>query len=87
VLPRNEPWLYRSLCHEFTLLPPTLQGLLALVGATATVVFSYLFPSLLVLRGRGAASWQRVGAAALLALGGAMSLTAVYDHLAGRGLE
>lgn len=56
------------------------------MGATATVVFSYLFPSLLVLKG-GSTGAQRAGAGALLALGAAMSLTAVYDHLTGQGLE
>jgi hypothetical protein len=56
------------------------------VGATATVVFSYLFPSLVVMASSPTRS-QRLGAAALLALGAAMTCTAVYDHLTGRGLE
>lgn len=38
----------------------TLQGLLALVGATATVVFSYVFPSLVVLKCKPS-SLQRAG--------------------------
>ena len=63
-----------------------LQGLLALVGATATVVFSYLFPGLLVLK--CSPCWrQRTGARLLLALGATMSATAIYNHLVGKGLE
>lgn len=64
--------------------PP--QGLLALVGATATVVFSYLFPGLIVLWSKPTAP-QRAGASALLALGACMTATAIYDHLTGRSLE
>ncbi len=56
------------------------------MGATATVVFSYLFPSLLVLK-EGSSRAQKAGAGALLALGAAMSATAIYDHLTGQGLE
>ncbi|EFN57306.1 hypothetical protein CHLNCDRAFT_51413 [Chlorella variabilis] len=75
-----------ALAYFISVLVPSIYGLLALVGATATVVFSYLFPSLLVLKG-GSTGAQRAGAGALLALGAAMSLTAVYDHLTGQGLE
>ena len=62
------------------------QGLLALVGSTATVVFSYLFPALVVLKSAPTLA-QRGGAGALIGLGGLMAATAIYNHLAGHSLE
>lgn len=62
------------------------QGLLSLVGATACVTFSYIFPGLLVLRCQRSAL-QRAGAAGLLALGAAMAGIALYNRLTGRGGE
>ncbi len=62
------------------------QGLLSLVGATACVTFSYIFPGLLVLRCQRSAL-QRGGAAGLLALGAAMAGIALYNRLTGRGGE
>ena len=63
---------------------PSIYQLLALVGSTACVTFSYVFPSLLILRcQRGVA--VRAGALALLALGAAMAGIAVYNRLAGQG--
>ncbi|KAI7839147.1 hypothetical protein COHA_007150 [Chlorella ohadii] len=72
--------------YLISVLVPSIYGLLALVGATATVVFSYFFPSLIVLKS-GPTPWQRAGAYALLSIGALMSLTAIYDHLTGQSLE
>jgi len=63
-----------------------VQGLLALVGATATVVFSYVFPSLVVLK-TGPSRARKAGACGLLALGALMSATAIVNHLTGKELE
>lgn len=70
-------------------MPPRslLQGLLALTGATATVVFSYVFPGLIVLRSGPTGGLQRAGAVALLGIAATMAGTAIYDHLTGKGLE
>ena len=62
------------------------QSVLALVGATATVVFSFLFPSGVVLKSSPTAA-QRLGACTLLLLGALMSGTAIYNHLSGQELE
>ena len=63
---------------------PSIYQLLALVGSTACVTFSYVFPSLLILRcQRGLA--VRAGALGLLTLGAAMAAIAVYNRLAGQG--
>lgn len=59
---------------------------MALTGATATVVFSYVYPSLIVLKD-APSSVQRAGAFALLFIGGTMTVTAIANHLAGRSLE
>lgn len=64
----------------------SLQSLLSLIGATACVTFSYIFPGLLVLRCQKAAL-QRSGAVCLLVLGAAMAAIALYNRLAGRGGE
>ena len=42
--------------------------------------------SLIVLKS-GPSTWQRLGAYALLSIGGLMTLTAIYDHLTGQSLE
>ena len=66
--------------------PPSLQALLSLVGATACVTFSYIFPGLLVLRCQRAAL-PRAGARGMIALGAVMAAIALYNRLAGGGGE
>ena len=67
-----------------SIMVPSIYQLLALVGSTACVTFSYVFPSLLILRcQRGLAA--RAGALGLLTLGAAMAAIAVYNRLAGQG--
>jgi hypothetical protein len=63
-----------------------LQSVLALVGATATVVFSFIFPAGVVLKS-SPSTIQLLGACTLLALGALMSGTAVYNHATGQELE
>ncbi|KAL4427706.1 hypothetical protein ABPG75_001795 [Micractinium tetrahymenae] len=75
-----------ALAYLISVLVPSIYGLLALVGATATVVFSYVFPSLVVLTCKPSAL-QRAGAYGLLFLGATMSATAIYNHIIGAELE
>ncbi|KAL4421082.1 hypothetical protein ABPG77_001377 [Micractinium sp. CCAP 211/92] len=72
--------------YGISILVPSIYGLLSLVGATACVTFSYIFPGLLVLRCQRSAL-QRGGAAGLLALGAAMAGIALHNRLTGRGGE
>lgn len=61
------------------------QALLALVGSTACVTFSFFFPAALVLEGGRGGAAARAGAVSMIALGAAMAVIAVYDQLTGRG--
>ena len=58
----------------------------SLVGSTACVTFSYVFPGLLLWR-LGETPSQRAGGGAAIALAGAMAALAVGNFVSGSGLE
>lgn len=70
--------------YGISILVPSIYALLSLIGATASVTFSYIFPALLVLRCQRAAV-PRAGAVGLLGLGAAMAGIAMYNRVTGRG--
>ena len=59
-------------------------GLLALIGGSACVTFSYIFPALLLWRCQKGVLY-RFGALGMMSLGMAMAALAVYDQLMGIG--
>lgn len=70
--------------YGISILVPSIYALLALVGSTACVTFSYFFPAALLWRLHKHPG-PRAGAASMVALGAVMAAIAVYDRLRGRG--
>lgn len=70
--------------HPPPRLPACLQALLALVGSTACVTFSYLFPAALVIKCQRHPA-VRASAGGMAALGALMAAVALWDQLQGRG--
>lgn len=63
---------------------PVPQALLALVGSTACVTFSYFFPGALVLKCQS--GWAlHAGAVCMIALGVVMAAVAIANQLSGHG--
>ncbi|EFN56345.1 hypothetical protein CHLNCDRAFT_144819 [Chlorella variabilis] len=73
------------LAYALSVWIPSIYSLIAIVGATACVTFSYLFPGLLVFKERGAGLGRRVTAGGMLALGVCMAAVETLNHVAGGG--
>jgi hypothetical protein len=64
---------------------PSVWELVSLVGSTACVVFSYIFPGLLVLKNESGVV-ERGVAGGVVVLGVMMAVIAVYDTLTGQSV-
>ncbi|GAB4819195.1 hypothetical protein N2152v2_006241 [Parachlorella kessleri] len=75
-------YLLVALAYGLSIVIPSVYLLVSLVGSTACVTFSYIFPGLLVIKGdsRGVARAFAYGA---VALAGVMACTAVYNTAIG----
>ena len=70
--------------YGLSIVVPSMWVLVSLVGSTACVTFSYVFPGLLVLRRDGRPLW-RAAAAGMIVLAAVMAVLAIYNTLCGHG--
>ncbi len=68
--------------YGLSVVVPSVFFLVSLVGSTACVTFSYIFPGLLVLR-RDTSTARRACAAGMIGLGSVMAALAVFNTLSG----
>ncbi|GAB4822555.1 hypothetical protein N2152v2_009601 [Parachlorella kessleri] len=70
--------------YALSIVVPSMWVLVSLVGSTACVTFSYVFPGLLVLRRDSRPLW-RTAAGGMIVLAAVMAVLAIFNTLCGHG--